>query len=59
MDSKHPCPIAESRKAANKIKRDEPVTVVIGNPPYKEKAKGLGSWVEDGDPSQKPPVRDC
>jgi hypothetical protein len=49
-------PIAESRKAANKIKRDEPVTVVIGNPPYKEKAKGLGSWVEDGDPSQKPPV---
>jgi hypothetical protein len=49
-------PIAESRKAANRIKRDEPVTVVIGNPPYKEKAKGLGSWVEGGDPSQKPPV---
>jgi predicted helicase len=39
-------PIAEQRKAANKIKRDEPVTVVIGNPPYKEKALGRGGWVE-------------
>ena len=39
-------PIARSRRDANKIKRDEPITVVIGNPPYKEKAKGLGGWVE-------------
>ncbi len=39
-------PIAQSRKEANKIKRDEPITVVIGNPPYKEKAKGRGGWVE-------------
>ncbi len=39
-------PIANSRKDANKIKRDEPITVVIGNPPYKEKAKGRGGWVE-------------
>jgi hypothetical protein len=39
-------PIAQSRKDANKIKRDEPITVVIGNPPYKEKAKGRGGWVE-------------
>lgn len=38
--------IGESRKAANKIKREEPITVVIGNPPYKVKAKGLGGWVE-------------
>lgn len=38
--------IAKSRKDANKIKRDEPVTVVIGNPPYKVKAKGLGGWIE-------------
>jgi hypothetical protein len=42
-------PIAESRKAANKIKRETPVTVIIGNPPYKEKAKGKGGWVETGD----------
>lgn len=39
-------PIAESRKAANRIKREEPITVVLGNPPYKVKAKGLGGWVE-------------
>lgn len=39
-------PIAESRRQANKIKREEPITVVIGNPPYKEKAKGMGGWVE-------------
>ncbi|MEO7026780.1 MAG: hypothetical protein ABI056_04415, partial [Caulobacteraceae bacterium] len=38
--------IAESRKAANRVKRHEPITVVIGNPPYKEKAKGLGGWIE-------------
>ena len=41
-------PIAESRRQANKIKRQEPITVVIGNPPYKEKAKGRGGWVENG-----------
>ena len=45
-------PIAESRKAANKIKRDTPVTVILGNPPYKEKAKGKGGWVETGDPTR-------
>lgn len=39
-------PIAKSRKEANKIKREESITVVIGNPPYKEKAKGLGGWIE-------------
>jgi hypothetical protein len=44
--------IGESRKAANKIKREEPITVVIGNPPYKEKAKGRGGWVE-GDSEDK------
>jgi type ISP restriction-modification system protein/N-6 DNA methylase len=41
--------IAESRRQANEIKRKEPITVVIGNPPYKEKAKGRGGWVEQGD----------
>jgi len=33
--------VAESRKAANHIKRHEPITVVLGNPPYKEKARGM------------------
>lgn len=52
-------PIAESRKAANKIKRETPVTVILGNPPYKEKAKGKGGWVETGDPSRSiPPLLD-
>jgi len=41
-------PIAESRRQANEIKRQEPITVVIGNPPYKEKAKNRGGWVESG-----------
>ena len=41
-------PIGESRKEANRIKREKPITVVIGNPPYKEKAKGRGGWIEGG-----------
>jgi hypothetical protein len=48
-------PIANSRKEANKIKRDEPITVVIGNPPYKEKAKGLGGWIEEVSENVKRP----
>lgn len=46
-------PIGESRKQANKIKRDEKITVVIGNPPYKEKAKGRGGWIESGSDTNK------
>lgn len=42
-------PLANQRKDANRIMRDEPITVVLGNPPYKEKAKGKGSWIESGD----------
>ncbi len=38
--------IGESRRSANKIKREEPINVVIGNPPYKERARGLGGWIE-------------
>lgn len=40
--------ISESRRHANEIKKTEPITVVIGNPPYKEKAKGRGGWIEEG-----------
>ncbi|MEU1753892.1 type ISP restriction/modification enzyme [Micromonospora matsumotoense] len=51
-------PIARSRRAANKVKRDEPVLVVIGNPPYRDKAKGQGGWIETGNPQigQLPPL---
>jgi len=40
--------LSRSRVAANKVKQQQPITVVIGNPPYKEKAKGKGAWVEAG-----------
>lgn len=46
-------PIAESRRQANRIKKDQPVLVVIGNPPYKEKAKGRGGWIEEGHPQAR------
>jgi len=41
-------PIAVSRRAANRVKKEERITVVIGNPPYKEKAEGRGGWIEQG-----------
>lgn len=41
-------PIAKSRREANTIKKTQPITVVIGNPPYKEKAEGRGGWIEAG-----------
>ena len=50
--------VAESRKQANHIKRHEPITVVIGNPPYKEKAKGLGGWVEHRGAGLRAPLDD-
>lgn len=40
--------IAQSRKKANEVKARANVTVVIGNPPYKELAIGDGGWVESG-----------
>jgi Type ISP C-terminal specificity domain/N-6 DNA Methylase len=40
--------IADSRRRANKVKAKTNVTVVIGNPPYKELAVGDGGWVENG-----------
>jgi hypothetical protein len=33
-------PLTASYEEANRIKSAEPITFVIGNPPYKEKAKG-------------------
>ncbi len=39
--------LSQSQADANEVKRTAPITVVIGNPPYKEKAKGRGGWVEN------------
>lgn len=51
-------PIAESRRKADRIKREEQILVVLGNPPYKEKAKGLGGWIETGAHSNFVPLND-
>ena len=51
-------PIGESRRRANQIKRQEKITVVIGNPPYKEKAKGMGGWIESESSGYAAPLRD-
>lgn len=48
--------IGKSRKDANKIKREESITVVIGNPPYKDRARGLGGWVEQANPNAEQPA---
>jgi predicted helicase len=44
--------IGESRRQANAIKRGERITVVMGNPPYKDKAMGMGGWIEAGSPGR-------
>ena len=47
--------LGRSRRDANKIKREEPITVILGNPPYKEKAMGSGGWIEHPSPNRKDP----
>lgn len=49
-------PIARSRRMANAVKATTPVTVVIGNPPYRERAEGQGAWIESGDPDAGTPA---
>lgn len=48
--------ISESKRQANLIKADVPVTVVIGNPPYGDKAEGQGGWIEKGAPGVVAPL---
>lgn len=38
--------IGEARDEANRVKRDQRVMVVIGNPPHVEGTKGKAPWVE-------------
>jgi hypothetical protein len=49
-------PIAKSRRDANAVKKEQPITVVIGNPPYKNRASGLGGWIEAGSTGRLPPM---
>jgi len=50
--------ISRQQASANEVKRAQPITVVIGNPPYKEKAKGRGSWIENGSGTRAAPLND-
>ncbi|WP_330304180.1 MULTISPECIES: type ISP restriction/modification enzyme [unclassified Streptomyces] len=45
-------------EAANHIKKNEQVTVVIGNPPDREDAQGEGGWIEKGSVGHGPPLLD-
>lgn len=49
-------PVAKSRRDANKVKKEQRITVVIGNPPYKNQAGGLGGWIESGSTGRMPPM---
>ncbi|WP_165845670.1 type ISP restriction/modification enzyme [Streptacidiphilus pinicola] len=52
--------LAESRRQANSVKRDERVMVVLGNPPHDAVGRGAGKWVERGDPGAlEPPPLDA
>ncbi len=48
--------VAKSRREANRMKRAQPITVVIGNPPYKNRAMGLGGWIEKGSTGRSNPL---
>src|SRR5260370_6302713 len=49
-------PVAKSRRDANKVKKEQRITVVIGNPPYKNQAGGQGGWIESGSAGRAPPM---
>ncbi|MER5480836.1 type ISP restriction/modification enzyme [Streptomyces sp. NPDC002734] len=50
--------LSTSRRRANQVKGNIPVTVVIGNPPYDDKAENRGGWVEKRPMGQEPPLLD-
>ncbi len=49
-------PIAKSRRDANQVKKEQRITVVIGNPPYKNQAAGQGAWIENGSVGRVAPM---
>lgn len=40
--------LAEAAESARRVKRDQRITVAIGNPPYDRVTSGTGGWVEQG-----------
>ncbi|WP_234336866.1 type ISP restriction/modification enzyme [Streptomyces xylophagus] len=51
--------LADSRRRANRIKARTPVTAVVTNPPYDDKAEDRGGWVEKRPSGQEPPLLDA
>lgn len=40
--------LSQLSNKATRVKREVPIQVCIGNPPYKDKAEGMDGWVESG-----------
>lgn len=51
-------PLRMDAEAANLIKREERLTVVIGNPPDRERAQGEGGWIESPSEGHGRPLLD-
>ena len=49
-------PVAKSRRDANTVKKEQPITVVIGNPPYKRKLRGAAVGSKSGTKGREPPL---
>lgn len=39
--------LSDEANAANKVKRDSPVMVILGNPPYSGHSANTGAWISD------------
>ncbi|MFG2885158.1 type ISP restriction/modification enzyme [Streptomyces sp. NPDC048297] len=50
--------LSDSRRRANHIKARTPVTAVVTNPPYDDKAEGRGGWVEKRPAKNEPSLLD-
>ena len=57
-------PIDDERREANRIKTEQPILAIIGNPPYKRLAEGenetlIGRWMDNLWEDLKQPVKDA
>lgn len=57
-------PIDDERREANRIKAEQPILAIIGNPPYKRLEEGenetlVGRWMDDIWDDLKQPVKDA
>ncbi|MGW7042030.1 type ISP restriction/modification enzyme [Streptomyces avermitilis] len=48
-----------SRRRANQVKANIPITAITANPPYDDKAEGRGGWVEKRPEGKEPPILDA